>query len=435
MLGVIFSIIAGMAMSIQGVMNTRLSESIGTMEANAFVQCTAALFSLAALLFYHEGSFSALGETSRVYWFGGLLGLIITVTVMLGIHNLSPTVSISVILISQLFVAALIDAFGIMGSDRVPFLWQKYVGLALMVGGVGIDGLRRQITNLCGFEIDCYAVIDINAFASIVDTIGGVTFDVPVNMSYDDPAQNLSIHLSAGEQTLDGRQALGLVRFRQNNNGIGYGDLGRIETQQAFLKAAARQVLSLGNIPNIAAIIEILTQSTTTDLSASNISFFARQFLKCSGDDINFYTAPTVGVSVGGASYQSLVLSDWLQLVNERLNPTGETVTAANVNILTSDGSSFFSTSGEFAGGYGSFAGYSGGGASSAAEQPSPTPSAPTAPPSPPADAPDAEAEAPQEPEGFAPDEASDAEAPPISAEGVSDLPAPHLENFDGISG
>jgi len=136
MLGIIFSIIAGVAMSIQGVMNTRLSENIGTMEANAFVQCTAALLSLAALLFYHEGSFAALGETSKVYWLGGIFGLIITITVMLGIHKLSPTVSISIILISQLFVAALIDAFGIMGSEKVPFDWTKYVGLALMVGGV-----------------------------------------------------------------------------------------------------------------------------------------------------------------------------------------------------------------------------------------------------------------------------------------------------------
>lgn len=136
MIGVIFSIIAGMAMSIQGVMNTRLSENIGTTEANAIVQCTAAVLSLAALLFYREGSFAALGETNKLYWFGGVLGIVITITVMLGIKNLSPTVSISIILISQLFVAALIDAFGIMDSEKVPFIWTKYVGLALMVGGV-----------------------------------------------------------------------------------------------------------------------------------------------------------------------------------------------------------------------------------------------------------------------------------------------------------
>lgn len=123
-------------MSIQGVMNTRLGENIGTMQANAFVQSTAAVLSLIALLFAREGSFAQLGQTNKLYWLGGILGLVITVTVMLGIKSLSPTVSISIILISQLLVAALIDAFGLMDSEKVAFAWTKYVGLALMVGGV-----------------------------------------------------------------------------------------------------------------------------------------------------------------------------------------------------------------------------------------------------------------------------------------------------------
>lgn len=143
MMGIVFSIIAGMAMSIQGVMNTRLGEHIGTMEANTIVQCTAAALSLAALAVSHGGSFAALGETPKLYWFGGVLGLVITVTVMLGIRDLSPTVSISVILISQLLVAALIDAFGLMGSERVAFGWSKYAGLVLMAGGVLLFKLKN----------------------------------------------------------------------------------------------------------------------------------------------------------------------------------------------------------------------------------------------------------------------------------------------------
>ena len=136
MQGVIFSILAGAAMSIQGVMNTRLGQRIGTMEANMLVQCTAAVLSLAALAVNHSGDFGALGQTPRLYWLGGVLGLVITVTVMLGIRDLSPTVSIAVILISQLLVAALIDAFGLMDSERVAFGWSKFVGLGLMLGGV-----------------------------------------------------------------------------------------------------------------------------------------------------------------------------------------------------------------------------------------------------------------------------------------------------------
>lgn len=134
--GIIFSIIAGMAMSVQGVMNTRLGEGIGNMEANAFVQGTAFALALIVLIFWRQGSFTALGQVNKLYWLGGVLGIVITLTVMLGIKSLGTTLAISVILISQLLIAAVIDAFGLMGSEKVAFGWSKYVGLALMTGGM-----------------------------------------------------------------------------------------------------------------------------------------------------------------------------------------------------------------------------------------------------------------------------------------------------------
>ena len=142
MLGVLFSILAGAAMSFQGVMNTRLGERIGTMEANAFVQCGAAVLSLAARAVWHPGDFSALGETPKLYWLGGALGLVITITVMLGIRDLSPTVSISVILIAQLLTAAVIDALGWLGSEKLALTLPKFVGLGLMLGGVVVFKLK-----------------------------------------------------------------------------------------------------------------------------------------------------------------------------------------------------------------------------------------------------------------------------------------------------
>lgn len=123
-------------MSIQGVMNTRLGEGIGNMETNAFVQGTAFALALIVLLFYRQGSFSALGQVNKLYWLGGVLGLVITLTVMLGIKSLGTTLAVSIILISQLLIAAVIDAFGLMGSEKVAFGWSKYVGLALMTGGM-----------------------------------------------------------------------------------------------------------------------------------------------------------------------------------------------------------------------------------------------------------------------------------------------------------
>ena len=123
-------------MSVQGVMDTRLSDHIGLYESNVLIQGIAFALSVIALLFLGDGNFGALGETNRVYLLGGTLGIVITITVMLAIRGLGPTVAVSVILISQLLVAALIDAFGWLDSERVPFGWQKFAGLFLMVCGV-----------------------------------------------------------------------------------------------------------------------------------------------------------------------------------------------------------------------------------------------------------------------------------------------------------
>lgn len=123
-------------MSLQGVLNTRLGEKIGTYEANTFVQGTAFLLSLIAVWFMGKGSFREIGSVNKIYLLGGLLGIVITITVMFSIQGLTPTTAISIILISQLTVAALIDAFGWFETEKMPFGLTKYIGLALMIAGV-----------------------------------------------------------------------------------------------------------------------------------------------------------------------------------------------------------------------------------------------------------------------------------------------------------
>ncbi len=136
MLGVIFSILAGAAMSFQGVINTRLGEKAGLFEANAFVQGTAFILSLLVMFIFGKGSLGALLSADKVYLTGGALGLVITITVMLAMRHQSPTVAISIILISQLLVAAGIDAFGLLESQQIAFTTGKYIGLAMMLAGV-----------------------------------------------------------------------------------------------------------------------------------------------------------------------------------------------------------------------------------------------------------------------------------------------------------
>lgn len=136
MLGFICALIAGAAMSIQGVMNTRLGDKVGVLEANAFVQAVGFVLALIVAMIFGKGNIRLLPQSPWYSWLGGVIAPIITVTVMLSIKGLSPTVAISTILLAQLTVAALIDAFGVMGAEKVPFTWHKYVGVALMVGGV-----------------------------------------------------------------------------------------------------------------------------------------------------------------------------------------------------------------------------------------------------------------------------------------------------------
>lgn len=215
-------------------------------------------------------------------------------------------------------------------------------------GAMGTEGLVEYVENLVGFGIDSYVIINTFVFQDLIDSIGGVYFDVPINMYYDDPGQGLSIHLSAGYQLLNGAQAEGVVRFRKNNDGTGYpqGDLARIETQHAFLKTLAKQMLSLGNITNLPEMMDIVLNNTDTNLTSGNIAFYAQEFLKLNSNNINFYTAPYDSVYIRGGSYISIKLDEWVEMVNQYLNPFTVDVSAANLDVLTYDGTSLYSTTG-----------------------------------------------------------------------------------------
>lgn len=142
-MSIIWSVIAGAAMSLQGVINTRLSDKTGLFESNAFVQGTAFIAAIIVMFIFGKGDITKITTVNPLYLTGGLLGIVITVTVMLGIGGLSPTVSISIILISQLTVAAIIDAFGILGTEKTPFGLSKYIGLGLMIAGMLLFKLKK----------------------------------------------------------------------------------------------------------------------------------------------------------------------------------------------------------------------------------------------------------------------------------------------------
>ena len=110
----------------------------------------------------------------------------------------------------------------------------------------GVQGSIEAVTRLTAIPINYYVEFSFDAFKHTIDALGGIDFDIPQNMNYEDPTQNLYIHLKKGFQHLDGDKAEQFVRFRS----YPMGDIGRVEAQQAFIKALAEQKLNSGIIAN-----------------------------------------------------------------------------------------------------------------------------------------------------------------------------------------
>ena len=138
------------------------------------------------------------------------------------------------------------------------------------------------VNELTGLDIQYYVVVKTEALIKLVDAIGGVEFDVPIDMKYDDPTQDLHIDLKAGLQKLNGDKAEQLLRWRHSNNikGVGmttypseYGndDFGRMRTQRDFIVATLKQTLKPGNIFKLGEILEIAHENVDTNIELSYI--------------------------------------------------------------------------------------------------------------------------------------------------------------------
>ena len=201
----------------------------------------------------------------------------------------------------------------------------------------GFARTMQEVSNLLGIPVDFYVTVDMNAFVKLVDAIGGVRFNIPVNMDYDDPYQNLSIHFPAGERLLNGEDAIKVVRWRQNNDGTGYpnADIGRIATQQAFLLAAAKQSLQLSNLDKLDDMARIIYDSIDTNLTLSNLVWLGEQAFTCGSDEITFHTLPGDGAGwYSGGSYYILDDSATCTLINTYFNPYTYELTLDDMDIL-----------------------------------------------------------------------------------------------------
>lgn len=128
------------------------------------------------------------------------------------------------------------------------------------------------VNELTGLNIKYYAIIKTEALIELVDAVGPIEFNVPINMDYDDVTQDLHIRLKAGVQQIDGKKAEHLLRFRHNNDGTSYpseygdNDIGRMRTQREFITAVISQTVKLENITKLGAILDVANRNLITNI-------------------------------------------------------------------------------------------------------------------------------------------------------------------------
>ena len=136
MVGILFSLLTGILVSLQVVFNNRVSDKIGLWETTVIVHAVGLIFGIILMAVFGDGNLGKIGEVKKLYLIGGMFGVIIVYSSMVGIILLGAAFSTSVMLIAQLIVATAIDAFGLFGASRIEFDFTKLLGVLIMITGI-----------------------------------------------------------------------------------------------------------------------------------------------------------------------------------------------------------------------------------------------------------------------------------------------------------
>ena len=156
----------------------------------------------------------------------------------------------------------------------------------------------NAINEITGLDIQYYITVDTKALRELVDAIGGVYFEVPMDMNYDDKEQDLYIHLEKGYQLLNGSEAEQVVRFRHNNDGSTYSeaygtqDIGRMRTQREFITEVLKQTMSAKNIWKVNTIMDIAKENVETNLDYEYIKNYIPYAISFSTENMQTTTLP-----------------------------------------------------------------------------------------------------------------------------------------------
>jgi len=184
----------------------------------------------------------------------------------------------------------------------------------------GEKKVAEKITEITGLPVHYYITVDFKGFREIIDALDGVEFYVPFRMNYDDPVQNLHIHLKKGLQVLNGKKAEQLVRYRKGNfKGQGYseGDLGRINMQQEFMKALIKQKMNIRYISRFHKIFDILRQYVKTNITIADVTQYIGSISKVNSDEIKTFTLPGTSRLIDGKWYFILDRKKTSSMINE----------------------------------------------------------------------------------------------------------------------
>ena len=175
------------------------------------------------------------------------------------------------------------------------------------------------------------AQVDADNVEELVTLFNSFKPDLVVNLAL--PYQDLHIHFSKGMQHLNGQEAMEVVRFRHNNDGSGYGteDIGRMQTQQAFLKTVASQMLTVSNLGKVGDFVKIFQQYVDTTMSLSDMAWFGTEAIKMGSGAVEFSTLP--GEWDDSDNFVHLDPDATLKVVNQYLNPYVEDRVMADLNI------------------------------------------------------------------------------------------------------
>ena len=179
------------------------------------------------------------------------------------------------------------------------------------------------VNEITGLELKNYILIDTEGLVKLVDTIGGLEFNVPMNMKYDDYSQDLHIDLKEGLQKLNGKQVEQLVRFRHNANGSTYSyeygmeDFGRMRTQRDVIIALVKQTIQFKNIKEIGNIIDIAEKYVKTNMDFKYLKDYIPYAVEINTDNIKAEQLPGIPNYINGIAFFEYDEEETKEIIDE----------------------------------------------------------------------------------------------------------------------